>query len=370
MKTFKSTATIISRVLAALIFPAAAMAQTAAAPASKMTFPLDADTALFAIALTLAVVIIALSGVLRSAIKMHFQSKKLGDGMKAIVTGLIVILGFDQLSAQAADTAVAAKPAVKFLLSTQGWFMLILIVIEIYTLVLMRRWIRFYTGIEAYDVKIVKQRRSLWDRLNAFRPLEAEGDIDTGHEYDGIRELDNITPPWFTIAFIGTIIFGAFYLYRYHIAESAPLQVQEFQLAMKKAEQEQLEYLSTQANQIDESSVTLLPEGQYEEGKTIFKAACAVCHGPEGQGLVGPNMTDDYWIHGGSVKEIFTVIKYGVIDKGMKSWKDDYSPSQIAQLTSYIKSLRGTNPPNQKEPQGVIYKEEAAAPAMDSAKIK
>jgi cytochrome c oxidase cbb3-type subunit III len=107
----------------------------------------------------------------------------------------------------------------------------------------------------------------------------------------------------------------------------------------------------------------MMNEGQYEEGKSIYKTACAVCHGNAGEGLVGPNMTDDYWIHGGSIKDIFKVIKYGVIDKGMKPWKDDYSPNQIAQLSSYIKSMRGTNPPNPKEPQGELYKEAVTIPA-------
>jgi cytochrome c oxidase cbb3-type subunit 3 len=85
---------------------------------------------------------------------------------------------------------------------------------------------------------------------------------------------------------------------------------------------------------------------------------CAPCHGNAGEGSVGPNLTDDYWLHGGSVQSIFKTIKYGVPEKGMKSWKEDLSPAQMAQVTSYIKSLRGTNPPNPKEHQGVLYIEE------------
>ena len=88
---------------------------------------------------------------------------------------------------------------------------------------------------------------------------------------------------------------------------------------------------------------------------------CAPCHGAEGQGVVGPNLTDDYWLHKGSVKDVFKTIKYGVPEKGMKSWKDDFSPVQIAQIASYIKSLHGSKPANAKEPQGELYKEDAMA---------
>lgn len=97
-------------------------------------------------------------------------------------------------------------------------------------------------------------------------------------------------------------------------------------------------------------------------------AKCPACHGTDGGGnAVGPNLTDDYWIYGGSIKTIFKTIKYGA-NNGMKSWKDELSAKQMAQVASYIKSLRGTKPANPKAPQGELYKEEAApaAPAADS----
>ncbi|HSC37770.1 MAG TPA: c-type cytochrome, partial [Chitinophagaceae bacterium] len=99
-----------------------------------------------------------------------------------------------------------------------------------------------------------------------------------------------------------------------------------------------------------------------EGGKTVFLQNCSPCHGKSGEGVVGPNLTDDYWLHGGGVKDIFKTIKYGWPEKGMKSWKDDLSPTQIAQLSSFIKSLRGTHPPNGKEQQGELYQETGALP--------
>ena len=101
----------------------------------------------------------------------------------------------------------------------------------------------------------------------------------------------------------------------------------------------------------------------------MFKASCAACHGQLGEGTVGPNLTDDYWLHGGSVQDVFKSIKYGWVEKGMKSWKEDLSPMQIAQVTSYIKSLKGTNPANAKAPQGDLYTEGGVAPVNDSTAV-
>ncbi len=356
-----------------LIMPLLSTGQTdqnaPVATANKALVPFDIDTALFFIAVTLAFVILILVGLLRSAIKFHFNSKKWNDTMKFLLPGIMITMSYQLSNAQ--QSIPAAKGSAPFIFSTQGWFMLIVIVIELYVLFSITKWLKQFTGIQTFESGIVKKSQAnLWDKINAFKPMESEASIDVGHDYDGIRELDNITPPWFVAAFAGTILFAAVYLYRYHVAYSAPSQIKEYEIAVKEAELRKLEDLKSQANFVDENTVTLLKEGEYEEGKTIFKATCAVCHGNNGQGLVGPNMTDDYWIHGGSIKDIFTTIKYGVLDKGMKSWKDDYSPNQIAQLASYIKSLRGTNPPDQKAPQGDLYKEVPAPVAADTTKMK
>lgn len=344
-----------------------AQAETAAPAATETSSPFHLDTALFVIALTLAFVIAVLSGLLRTAIKAHFHNKMGGGTMKAIAILITLAASNQLLMAQAATSG--KKESFLMALSAQSWVLIVIIAVELMVLLFMVRWIKQFTGLNQYALSTQTNRVTWWDKINAFKPLTDEGNIDTGHNYDGIRELDNITPPWFTAAFIGTIIFAGIYLYRYHVAHAAPLMIEEFNISMEQAEKEKMEFLKTQSNLVDENSVTLLPDGQYEEGKTIFKAACAVCHGPEGQGTVGPNLTDDYWIHGGSVKNIFSTIKYGVIDKGMKSWKDDYSANQIAQLTSFIKSMRGTNPSGAKEPQGELYKEEAGAPApVDTTK--
>lgn len=203
--------------------------------------------------------------------------------------------------------------------------------------------------------------QTFWEKINNFRPIGEEDTMDTGHNYDGIRELNNVTPPWFITAFIFSILFGIGYLYVYYVAKSAPLQIEEFNMAMKKAEDEKAQYLAIQGNNVDETTVTMLGAADIASGRSTFQAKCTVCHGAAGgsmPGGVGPNLTDEYWIHGGAISSIFKTIKYGWPEKGMISWKDQLSPMQMAQLASYIKSLRGSKPTGAKEPQGDLYIEE------------
>lgn len=204
-----------------------------------------------------------------------------------------------------------------------------------------------------------------WNKANNFKPVQEEANIDLGHDYDGIRELDNRLPPWWLYGFYICIIFAGIYLWRYHVTHTAASSLEELAAVMKKAEADKENYLKKAANNVNENTVTYLSDATaLEAGKKIFVTACAACHAADGGGLVGPNLVDEYWLHGGAVSDIFKSIKYGWPEKGMKSWKDDYSPAQIAQLASYIKSLKGTRPATAKEPQGEIYKEQS--PAIDS----
>jgi cytochrome c oxidase cbb3-type subunit 3 len=125
-------------------------------------------------------------------------------------------------------------------------------------------------------------------------------------------------------------------------------------------------YLASMKENVDEKTVTLADAAGVAAGKALFSKTCIACHMSKGEGGVGPNLTDEYWLHGGSINDIFKTIKYGYPDKGMQSWQTTYSPVQMQQLASYIKSLKGSNPPNAKAPQGDLYKE---AVVMDSATI-
>jgi cytochrome c oxidase cbb3-type subunit 3 len=171
--------------------------------------------------------------------------------------------------------------------------------------------------------------------------------------------LDNRLPPWWLYGFYISIFFAVIYIWRYHVSHTAPLSVEELQIAMVKADEQKAEYLKKSANNVDENTVKVLTDaGDISGGAKVFTQNCAACHGKAGEGIVGPNLTDDYWLHGGSIKDVFKTIKYGWPEKGMRSWKDDLSPVQIAQVSSYIKSIHGSNPPNAKAQQGELYKEE------------
>lgn len=214
-----------------------------------------------------------------------------------------------------------------------------------------------------------KLKAGWWTRINNFKTAEQERGLDLGHDYDGIRELDNNLPPWWLYGFYCTVLFACVYLWQHHVSHTAPLSGEEYAIAMNKAAAEREAYLAKAANNVDENTVkTLTDAASLTAGKTIFETTCFACHGKQGEGGVGPNLTDDYWLHGGSIQDIFKTIKYGWPEKGMKSWKDDYSPQQIAQISSYVKSLHGTHPANGKAPQGTIYTEAGGkeAPRSDS----
>jgi cytochrome c oxidase cbb3-type subunit 3 len=184
------------------------------------------------------------------------------------------------------------------------------------------------------------------------------------HEYDGIRELDNKLPPWWLYMFYFTIIFGVFYIGYYHFS-SGPSQLEEYEAEMALAAEQKAAFLAQSANNVDESSVVLLTDASaIEKGKATYTSLCIACHGPSGgsmPGGVGPNLTDEFWIHGGGIKNVFKTIKYGVPAKGMISWESQLTPVQMQEVASYILSLQGTNPENAKEPQGDKWIEEGAA---------
>jgi len=193
-------------------------------------------------------------------------------------------------------------------------------------------------------------------KLNDAVPVEREMEVATDHEYDGIIELDNNLPPWWKALFYICIAFGVVYLLHFHVFKTGELQGAEYETEMAEAKAEVEAFLATSANNVDESNVTFVDEaGRIENGLTLFVQKCSPCHGQAGEGGVGPNLTDEYWIHGGDIKDIFRVIKNGVPAKGMIPWKSQLSPSEMQDISSYIITLEGTNPPNAKEPQGEEY---------------
>lgn len=191
-------------------------------------------------------------------------------------------------------------------------------------------------------------------KLTGEKEVESEDDIMLDHDYDGIKELDNNLPPWWLYGFYITILFAVVYLGHYHVFKTGDLMIAEYENDVKIAT-ELLEEQQASGNItiIDENNVELLTDAvSIDKGAKLYAALCAACHANEGQGLVGPNLTDAYWIHGGSFKDIFSSIKYGVPEKGMIAWKSQLSPTQMQNISSFIMSIQGTNPSNPKAPEG------------------
>jgi cytochrome c oxidase cbb3-type subunit 3 len=208
--------------------------------------------------------------------------------------------------------------------------------------------------------------RTTWEKFLSLKPLSAEKNMELDHDFDGIKELNNPIPYWFNALFYGTIVIGITYFFVYHVFDMAPLQAAEYEIAMNEAEVEKAEYVKRAGNLVDESTVKLITDKtKFAEGVSIYTAKCAVCHGANAEGKVGPNLTDEYWIHGGDVQSIFKTIKYGVAAKGMVAWQNSLNGGQIQQLASYVLSLQGTKPAGAKEPQG----EKVAASQPDSTQV-
>lgn len=197
------------------------------------------------------------------------------------------------------------------------------------------------------------EKLTFWQRFTGLAPLKLEKDLVMEHRYDGIEELDNPTPPWFMSLFYGTIAIAVIYLLIYHVFGNGDIMIQEYTQEVAIAEKQREAYIAKVAGSINENSVTVLADAPaLDAGKGIYSQFCAACHGQNAEGMIGPNLTDEYWLHGGTIKAVFHTITEGVPDKGMVPWKNQLNPLQIQQVASYILSLQGSKPANAKEPQG------------------
>ncbi|MEM9676194.1 MAG: cbb3-type cytochrome c oxidase N-terminal domain-containing protein [Bacteroidota bacterium] len=216
------------------------------------------------------------------------------------------------------------------------------------------------------DKKIVLEPKETFvarvmHQLTDSVPVAQEEEVMTDHEYDGIYELDNNLPPWWKAMFYVTIVFGVVYLLNYHVFDTGDLQGAEYEKEMAAAQAEIEAFLATQENSVDETNVTMVEDdARLASGQSMYMQKCSPCHGAEGGGGVGPNLTDQYWIHGGDIKDIYKTIKYGIPAKGMIPWESQLSPAQMQDISSYIITLEGTDPPNPKEPEGELYERESS----------
>ena len=352
-----------------------AQAGTAAttAPASPV-IPNILIYALVATAVVQVVFIVSLAGIIRALGTPSAWRNKLGNGARRLVViSPLLLLASMEASAQAykGGDAGLSNYQLFWVLLVSNIFLFIVMLVQIN---LVRGLTKAITGTREASTPPLRIGPT-WDqrimrRLTRQVSVEKEQDILMHHEYDGIRELDNVLPPWWVWLFYGTIAWSVLYLVNTHILDIWPDQETEYTTEMAQADAEIAAYKATLGDLVDENTVTLTTdEGVLANGRSIFTQYCTPCHGADAAGSetsVGPNLTDTYWLHGGGVKNVFKTITYGVPAKGMISWKSQLKPAEIAALASYILSLQGSGPATQKAPQGDLWKDEPA-PADSTA---
>jgi len=176
------------------------------------------------------------------------------------------------------------------------------------------------------------------------------------HNYDGIQEYDNALPLWWVWLFIITIVIAVVYPFLYDIPGG--------KFASQTIEQEMRDLAQLKAGsngagaELDQAALLALTKNSEvsAKGAQIFASKCVACHGDKGQGVIGPNLTDDNWIHGGKITDIKNTVTNGVLAKGMLAWKDQLSADEINSVVAFVWNLHGTKPPNPKAPEGEVFK--------------
>lgn len=260
----------------------------------------------------------------------------------------LLVAGSIPLAAQALPVAQVKDPAAELALIFTVSFMVFIIATLMYIIGVMNANVD--PIVDAY-LKI----------KNYVIPPPSEVAADVGHVYDDIKELDNRIPPWFNYLFVGTIIFAFIYMIDYHVVGLSKLSADEYSEEIVAANLQKKIMLAS-GGTINENTLVALKDAEsLKEGGENFQKFCVSCHGPQAGGLVGPNLTDEFWIHGGGIKNVYTTIKKGVPGKGMISWELVFSQKQIQNIGSYVLTLQGTNPLGGKAPEGQKYVEPVAA---------
>ena len=201
--------------------------------------------------------------------------------------------------------------------------------------------------------------KRLYHKAMGSRPISEERDLELDHNYDGIKELDNTMPPSWLYSFYASIIFAAGYLAYYHLLDGAN-QYDELETELAEARIAVEEYKKNAPDLVDAESVVVLTDAaDLDSGNAIFQSNCMACHAQDGGGGIGPNLTDEHWILGGGIKNVFhTISEGGRAGKGMVAWKSTLKPTEIQQVASYVLSLQGSSPASPKEAEGDVWVEE------------
>ncbi len=351
----------------------------AAGPPSPSPFSNPLAVTFIVLMLLLLIIIGILANVLIGAADLKINKKKKASGNSPVLPVVLLIMllcpGLSLFAQDVTGAAAAPKTAASIggMEASSFYIMVTILFLELFVIIALLINIRLLLKIEKEKIsditvleKIKATRLSWWDRFNKLKPVSQEAELDLGHEYDGIRELNNRLPPWWLYGFYVTILFAGIYMWRFHVSHTGPSSKEEYESSVARAELRIQEVLKKKGEAVDENTVQVMKSAEdLAAGKVIYSKSCASCHKESGAGDVGPNLTDDYWMHGNDIKSIFKTIRYGI--NAMPQWQNTYSNKQIAQVASYLKSLQGTNPANPKPPQGVLQKEEPAAVADSTA---
>lgn len=335
------------------------------------------DAILLTILVSFIVLLLVITKVLVSSIEAIGRESKKTETNNSTTSKVLslLVLGSISVSAKAAETNAAVEAP--FVLDDSLFWTLVGIIILLAVIigVLFKSLNTLIKVEKGESFEEAEETTDLFAALNLTDniPIEREVDIMLDHNYDGIKELDNNLPPWWKYMFYATIVFAVVYLIRFHVTGDGQLQTAEYLAEMEEAAADKETMMANATDLITEDNVTyLIAAADLAKGEAIYQGNCATCHGQLGEGGAGPNLTDEYWIHGGGIKNTFNTIKYGVPAKGMIAWQSQFSPSQMQKVASYVLSLQGTNPANGKAPQGEKYVEEVAeeAPKADSTAIE
>lgn len=345
-----------------------ATAQDAALAPKQHFFAVDATLlyAMIALAVVQVIFIVSLASIMRTMGGTGGWVKRLVEkrGRAAGLIALVLVAG--DASAQAykgEGNTMSYYEAFWWLFAINAFLFIILLV----QLNILRALTRAVVGADEREIVVAAKGEGWADRLlkrmTRQVSMEEEKTIELHHDYDGIRELDNVLPPWWLWLFYGSIAWGVLYLVNMHVINVWQQQDLEYSNEMAQAKLDVDAYMATLTNTVDENTVTMSDDvSVLASGRSIFTQYCTPCHGADASGSetsVGPNLTDPYWLHGGGVKNVFKTIKYGVPEKGMISWKSQLQPAELRALACYIVSLEGKGAPTQKAPQGDVWKEDA-----------
>jgi len=308
------------------------------------------------------------------------KNKTIGKTLSIIMLlgfSLLSQLSFGQTAAGTAIDAIKETPNYGGLSANNFWAFVGVIIIEVAAIIFLAFSIkRIYQELLPETAPVKTSKLSDWwsslDKKFFTRAVavEKEADVMLDHDYDGIRELDNPLPPWWKYGFIITIAIAFVYLGYFHAFGSGKNPTEEYAAEMESARIEKEIYESNNKDKVDENNIAMADASGIKAGQILYETNCVACHIKDGGGNVGPNLTDDYWLHKGSLNDIYKTIKNGYPDKGMQSWAKTFSPKEISLLASYVKSLKGTKPAAPKAPQGDLYVETDTADSTAPAMIK